>query len=185
MKGGRAMATGERIRFFRNLRGMTQKYLGLLLGFSEKTADIRVAQYETDVRKPKEDLIRTLAYAFDIAPEALTVPNIDSHIGMLHTFFAIEDRYGIEAREVNGEIHLCFNKNNPASKYFYKFVASWAIEAEKYRNGEITKEEYDKWRYNFPKYDTYQKWIEILPSKEVNDLIMKEVRKSRRKFFKK
>ena len=27
------MAIGERIRFFRNLRGMTQKYLGTVVGF--------------------------------------------------------------------------------------------------------------------------------------------------------
>ena len=40
------MAIGERIRFFRNLRGMTQKYLGQLVGFSAATADIRMAQYE-------------------------------------------------------------------------------------------------------------------------------------------
>ena len=42
------MAIGERIRFIRNLRGMTQKYLGTLVGFPEKTADIRMAQYEAE-----------------------------------------------------------------------------------------------------------------------------------------
>ena len=36
------MAIGERIRFFRNLCGMTQKYLGQVVGFPEKTADIRM-----------------------------------------------------------------------------------------------------------------------------------------------
>lgn len=36
------MAIGERIRFFRNLRGMTQKWLGQAVGFPQKTADIRV-----------------------------------------------------------------------------------------------------------------------------------------------
>ena len=36
------MAIGERIRFFRNLKGMTQKDLGVKLGFPEKTADIRI-----------------------------------------------------------------------------------------------------------------------------------------------
>ena len=30
------MAIGERIRFFRNLRGMTQKYLGQVVGFPGK-----------------------------------------------------------------------------------------------------------------------------------------------------
>ena len=31
-----SMAIGERIRFIRNLRGMTQKFLGLQVGFSER-----------------------------------------------------------------------------------------------------------------------------------------------------
>ena len=47
------MAIGERIRFFRNLKGMTQKYLGMQVGFPEKTADIRMAQYESGSRTPK------------------------------------------------------------------------------------------------------------------------------------
>lgn len=55
------MAIGERIRFFRNLRGMTQKYLGMQVGFPEKTADIRMAQYESGSRTPKADLTNKLA----------------------------------------------------------------------------------------------------------------------------
>lgn len=47
------MAIGERIRFFRNLRGMTQKYLGQVVGFPEKTADIRMAQYESGSSVPQ------------------------------------------------------------------------------------------------------------------------------------
>ena len=45
MIGDFAMAIGERISFFRNLRGMTQKYLGVRVGFPEKNADVRLAQY--------------------------------------------------------------------------------------------------------------------------------------------
>ena len=44
------MAIGERIHFFRTLRGMTQKYLGMALGFPEKSADVRLAQYENGSR---------------------------------------------------------------------------------------------------------------------------------------
>lgn len=51
------MAIGERIRFFRNLRGMTQKYLGIKLGFSERTADIRMAQYEAGTRTDRKSVV--------------------------------------------------------------------------------------------------------------------------------
>ena len=35
------MAIGERIHFFRILRGMTQKYLGTIVGFPERSAEDR------------------------------------------------------------------------------------------------------------------------------------------------
>ena len=44
------MAIGERIRYIRNLRNMTQKWLGMAIGFDEKTADVRIAQYESGTR---------------------------------------------------------------------------------------------------------------------------------------
>ena len=89
------MAISERIHFFRNLRGMTQKYLGLQLGFPDKSADVRMAQYETGSRTPKADITTALAQVLDVAPEALNVPDIDSYIGLAHTLFALEDIYGI------------------------------------------------------------------------------------------
>ena len=89
------MAIGERIRFFRNLRGMTQKYLGQVVGFPEKTADIRMAQYESSSRTPKAELTENLADALGVSPLALSVPDIDSYLGLMHTLFTLEDRYGL------------------------------------------------------------------------------------------
>ena len=89
------MAIGERIRFFRNLRGMTQKYLGQVVGFPEKTADIRMAQYESGSRTPKAELTENLASALGVSPLALSVPDIDSYLGLMHTLFTLEDRYGL------------------------------------------------------------------------------------------
>ena len=37
------MAIGERIRFFRNKKGVTQKYLGQVVGFPERSADVSSA----------------------------------------------------------------------------------------------------------------------------------------------
>ena len=55
------MAIGERIRFIRKKHNMTQKYLGLKLGFGEKNADSRVAQYENGRREPREDMLVDIA----------------------------------------------------------------------------------------------------------------------------
>ena len=100
------MAIGERIRFFRSMKGITQKYLGLMMGFPERSADVRMAQYETGSRTPKADLTRALAGYFGISPDALTVPDIDSDIGLMHTLFTFEDLRGLAIGELDGELCL-------------------------------------------------------------------------------
>lgn len=88
------MAIGERIRYFRNKRGLTQKQLGTAVGFPEKSADVRLAQYESGTRSPKSDLTKALAEVLDVSPTALSVPDIDSYVGLMHTLFTMEDLYG-------------------------------------------------------------------------------------------
>ena len=77
------MAIGQRIRFFRNRKGMTQKQLGEVLGFLGKTSDVRMAQYESEARVPKHDLVKEMAGIFDVSTHALTVPDIDTYIGLM------------------------------------------------------------------------------------------------------
>jgi hypothetical protein len=48
---------------------------------------------------------------------------------------------------------------------------------EKLANGEISKEEYDEWRYKYPELDTYQHWAKV-PSQEISDMLMEEFRKA-------
>ena len=167
------MAIGERIRFIRNLRGMTQKYLGTLVGFPEKTADIRMAQYESSSRTPKEELTKALANALDVSPLALNVPDIDSYLGLIHTLFALEDRYGLTIESRDGEVLFRFDprKGKDAAR-ISEMVYAWAPVAEKYRAGEISKDEYDQWRYNYPKYDDTHIWAKV-PSQQFSDAMVK------------
>ena len=46
----------------------------------------------------------------------------------------------------------------------------------KLENGEISKEEYDEWRYKYPELDTYQKRAKV-PSQELSDYLVKELTK--------
>ena len=167
------MAIGERIRFIRNLRGMTQKYLGTLVGFPEKTADIRMAQYEAGTRTPKEDLTKAMAGALDVSPLALDVPDIDSYFGLMHTLFALEDRYGLTIETRGGEVLFRIDprKGKDAAR-ISELVCTWAAVAEKYRAGEISRDEYDKWRYYYPQYDDTQITAKV-PSKELSDAMVK------------
>lgn len=164
------MAIGERIRFFRNLRGMTQKYLGRLLGFPEKSADVRMAQYETGVRTPKADMTHALAEALDVSPRALNVPDIDSLAGIAHTLFALEDTYGLSVAKEDGIVCLEPNifKNAKASE-LQQFMKAWYDMEAKRKAGEISQEEYDRWRYHYPEFDTSGQWVKVVPSQELSD----------------
>jgi len=151
MHGSDNMAIGERIRFIRNLRGMTQKWLGMAVGFPERTADIRMAQYESGTRTPKADLTNSIAAALEVSPSALDVPNIENYNGIMHTLFALEDLYGFRIDTLNDEVCIRLDKDN-GTEYItvLEMFTAWQKQAEKYRSGEISKEEYDNWRYNYP-----------------------------------
>ena len=49
------MTVGDKIKKIRTFRGMTPKELGLTVGFEEKGAENRIAQYETNYRVPKRE----------------------------------------------------------------------------------------------------------------------------------
>lgn len=171
------MATGERIRFFRNVRGMTQKYLGMRAGFPEKTADVRMAQYESGTRTPKSELTAALAQALDVSPLAIDIPDIVSDLGLMHTLFALEDIYGLHVGKLDGEVCLRLEKpHNRNTDEAAQMICAWEQQAAKLEAGEISKEEYDQWRYKYPELDTTRMWANI-PSQQVTDWLFKDLKK--------
>ena len=149
------MATGERIRFFRILRGMTQKYLGLMLGFPPNSADVRLAQYESEDRTPKAELTAQLAEVLDVSPQAIAVPDIDTMDGLMQTLFALEDRKLLRITNADGLICLraeIFDGGVHDADLDQRLRA-WQEQAAKLKTGEITKEDYDCWRYHYPAFD--------------------------------
>ena len=60
------MTLGERIKKIRTFRGLTQRELGLKLGYEERNADVRVAQYESGYRVPKKDTLMEIAKILNV-----------------------------------------------------------------------------------------------------------------------
>ena len=166
------IAIGERIHFFRLLRGITQKYLGTIVGFPERSADVRLAQYETGTRKPKAELTAALAQALDVSPHALDVPDIDSYVGLMHTLFTLEDLYGLTVSEADEEICLKVDTSKGKEAHeLLKLLYTWKEQADKLSSGKISKDEYDNWRYHYPQFDTTQRWAKV-PSQELSDALV-------------
>ena len=154
--------------------------LGEVLSFLGKTSDVRMAQYESEARVPKHDLLKEMADIFDISTHALTVPDIDTYIGLMHTFFALEDMYGLKIDEMDGEVVLRLDKSDYSTySSMNKMLRTWLAEAKKLETGESTKEEYDDWRYKYPELDTHQIWAKV-PSQELFDMLEKELKNTKK-----
>lgn len=135
-------ANGRRIRFFRKRAGMSQKELGVAAGLNPASADVRIAQYESGNRTPKHALLLALSRVLGVSVEALTVPEIRSSAELMQLLFYLEDVYGLTVAGTNGDVCICFGAGAVSEP-----VREWRRMAERLRSGEITREEYDRWRY--------------------------------------
>ena len=48
---------------------------------------------------------------------------------------------------------------------------AWQAAANALRKGEITREAYDQWRYNFPDGDTTRRWVRVPSQSLMDDLV--------------
>lgn len=138
------MKFGDKIKFFRKKMELTQKQLGMMIGFPESNADVRMAQYESNSRKPSYFVRRSLAEKLGVSLYSLEAPDIDvSNINTtMHTLFALEDA---------GLIQFCDDKIiiDTKNKKLKKEMRKWV---SLYSNTQLSeKDSYDNWRYRYEK----------------------------------
>ena len=85
------MTVGDKIKKIRTFRGMTQKELGLAIGFEEKGADNRIAQYETNYRVPKRELLDKMAEALRVDRQNFYTIAPGSAEDFMRTFFWLDE----------------------------------------------------------------------------------------------
>lgn len=141
------MAIGDNIKKYRQLRGFTQKKLGMMVGLS----DTRIRQYELNIRTPKNEKLEEIANALHVNVIALTTPELVSHISAMFALFEIDEQHGIL---LNKE-----NKFTPTSIRFrdysvlQEYVDKWYAEKQSLMEGKITEEQYNHWKETFPQVD--------------------------------
>ena len=161
------MAVGDRIKRARNLRGMTQKELGIAIGFEEKSADIRIAQYESNTRTPKEELLRKIAEVLDVNYRSLYEPTLYAAEDVMYTLFELDEHYpSTRLYEVTDTTDPDFPEKHMAVSFRYRlldeFLKEWQLRKKQLREGEITKEEYlDFYRKVFQDYKEPLFWIHL------------------------
>ena len=82
----------------------------------------------------------------------------------MHTLFTLEDNYGLKVTEQDGELALQvdFRKNKDAAR-LHEMLWAWREQEAKLEAGEISQEDYDRWRYHYPEYDSNQIRAKVPP----------------------
>ena len=94
----------------------------------------------------------------------------------MHTLFALEDMYGIKIGEIDGELCLRLDREQKEYQHLFEPFHAWQQMAAKLESGEISQEEYDNWRYNYPELDTSEIRAKV-PSQELSDKLIKALKK--------
>ncbi len=150
-----SIAMGDRIKRIRNFRKMTMKELGMAVGFDESSADVRIAQYENNSRKPKGPLLRKIAEALNVRYEILADFDTYGYDKLMYLFFQMEDMFpSMRVLKVTDTTE----EDYPAEHYAVCFrnrisdtlLHEWMRHRQELSNGTITPEEYMEWKLNWP-----------------------------------
>ena len=181
------MTVGEKIKKIRTFRGMTQKELGLAVGFEEKGADNRIAQYETNYRVPKRELLDKIAQALRVDFQSFYTLRPGCAEDFMRTFFWLDEDSPGSIRlfqlvrnpgktGASDDTAVRYNDTDdwpaqpPVGIYFNyglvdEFMREWLLRQQELHAGEITREEYFEWKINWPctcddskRFDYYVPW---------------------------
>lgn len=181
------MTVGEKIKKIRTFRGMTQKELGLAIGFEEKGADNRIAQYETNYRVPKRDLLDKIAQALRVECQNFYTLQPGCAEDFMRTFFWLDEDSPGSIRlfqlvrnpgkiGASDDTAVRYNDTDdwpaqpPVGIYFNyglvdDFMREWLLRQQELHAGEITRDEYFEWKLNWPctcddskRFDNYVPW---------------------------
>ena len=137
------MNIGKRLRNIRNHRNLTQQALGEKLGIDEKSAGVRVIQYEKGLRTPRKKYVEKFSEVLNVMPEAINVPTINDSTGLMHLLFALEEFFDLRITELDNKVCLTFGKE------VEPLLSEWYEKNKSFQNGDISENEYKDWQYNY------------------------------------
>lgn len=150
------MSVGARIRKARVFRNLSQRELGLLAGFTPGTADVRIAQYELGIRRPREGMLQKLAEVLDVSYGALQEPSIYTEEDIMQALFELDDMMPVAVHALEGapgdgpfdeDERYAVELENPL---LTKHLREWYRRKRELASGEITPDEYMNWKLNWP-----------------------------------
>ena len=148
---------GQKIRFYRQIAGMTQKELGSACGVNEST----IRNYELGNRYPDSDTIFEISNALEISPYVLATPDPISAASSLQYLFSMEKTLDLTPTTIDGKVYLEVSSEidvNDATvaplSNLKRMFSHWATMYEKFINEEIDEETYLLWQAKYLSFGT-------------------------------
>lgn len=148
---------GQKIRFYRQIAGMTQKELGAACGVNEST----IRNYELGNRYPDSDTIFEISNALEISPYVLATPDPISAASSLQYLFSMEKTLDLTPTTIDGKVYLEVSSEidvNDATvaplSNLKRMFSHWATMYEKFINEEIDEETYLLWQAKYLSFGT-------------------------------
>ncbi len=144
------MSLGERIKYVRQLRGITQLELAEKVGFSaDENGRIRISQYENGSRIPRKETLKKISEALGVKSHYLS---LEDHTAALDFAFELLDwdratDITIKKEVVKDEDHYLIDLN---TTFFNDFLEEWMNKKADLKHGKISKEDYIEWTINYP-----------------------------------
>ena len=140
------MTTGEKIKYFRNMRGISQDTLGQLSGINSAT----IKKYEYGIRNPKPDQLLKIANALGISINIFMDFDIETVSDVLSLLFKLDDQIDMKFEADKDEegnfkpatVKLSF-KNNLINKKLCTYMKALEIR----ENMINAKDEYSEAEY--------------------------------------
>ncbi len=154
---------GWRLRRIRNIRNRTQKELGIICGFPESAADMRIRQYESNARHPKANIIKALSETLQISQLMLTMDTTDiqallfatilwADISAVVNIFAPTMDEPLYEPDVIYPLNTIVHSNVPgivphSENNLLIWLNEYNFKKQQYRNKEISDETLRDWIY--------------------------------------
>ena len=149
---------GQKIRFYRQIAGMTQKELGSACGVNEST----IRNYELGNRYPDSDTIFEISNALEISPYVLATPDPISAASSLQYLFSMEKTLDLTPTTIDGKVYLEVSSDidvNDATvaplSNLKRMFSHWATMYEKFINEEIDEETDLLWQAKYLSFGTF------------------------------
>jgi transcriptional regulator with XRE-family HTH domain len=153
---------GERIKVIREFRGMTQRELGLAVGYDAKTARARISQYEIGNRVPKEETLFFLAKELHINVQAIKDYSLDTPVDVMEYLFWLDEkagRKGVDLFRTTTDAEMKINVANDEKERIGLFLSldglgaylsEWFTQKDRLNNNSISEREYFEWLIGWP-----------------------------------